>query len=65
MAQLAKAERLDKLQQTLKVVEDDYLRLLGLNRNGYNGHNIETDESGDEDEDDGVDDRPTKKVKTV
>ena len=61
------AERLDKLQQTFKVVEDDYLRLLGLSRNGYNALDLEVDESEDEADDDGDDDddRPTKKVRII
>jgi len=53
------------------VVEDDYLRLLGLSRNGYNALDLEVDESEDEADDDGDDDgdddddRPTKKVRII
>jgi hypothetical protein len=64
LAQLSKAERLDKLQQTFKVVEDDYLRLLGLSRNGYDDLDVEADESEDEVEND-LDDRSTKRVRVA
>jgi len=49
------------------VVEDDYLRLLGLSRNGYNALDLEADESDDEADDNGDDDddRPTKKVRVI
>ena len=60
MAQLSKPERLDKLQQTFKAVEDDYLRLLRVESNGLNGDGMETD--GDE-EDEEVGDRPMKRVR--
>jgi hypothetical protein len=62
LAQLAKAERLDKLQETFKVVENDYLRLLGLSKNGYDGLDLEGEEE-DDDFDDDVDDRPIKRVR--
>ena len=63
MAQLDKSERIEKLQQTFKGVEDDYLRLLRIGSNGFNGDSMDTDES-EMDEDDNDDARPTKKVKT-
>jgi hypothetical protein len=67
LAQLPKAERIDKLQQTFKGVEDDYLRLLRVGSNGFNGDPVETDgDEDDEDEeedDEEVDERPIKRVK--
>lgn len=67
---MPKAERIDKLQQTFKGVEDDYLRIMRLGSNGYNGDDaddMETDdEEDDEDEEDDyegedLNDRPTKR----
>jgi len=74
LAQLAKAERIDKLQQTFKGVEDDYLRIMNLGSNGYNGNvtdedGMETDEDLDDEETDEdyegeeIDNRPTKRVR--
>jgi hypothetical protein len=62
LAQLTKAERLDKLQETFMAVEDDYLRLLGLGKNGYDGLDLEGEEE-DDDFDNNVDDRPMKRVR--
>jgi hypothetical protein len=62
LAQLAKAERLDKLQETFKVVENDYLRLLGLSKNGYDELDLEGEEE-DDDLDDDVNGRPMKRVR--
>ena len=58
MAQLPKPERIDKLQQTFKIVEDDYLRILkigskSLNGNGHAGEAEENDE------------RPTKRARNA
>jgi hypothetical protein len=50
------------LQETFKVVEDDYLRLLGLSENGYDRVDLESEEE-DDDFDDDVDDRPMKRVR--
>lgn len=55
-------ERIDKLQQTFKGVEDDYLRILRINMNGFNGDTMDTDES-EEDESDDVEQRPPKRVR--
>jgi hypothetical protein len=73
LAQLPKQERIDKLQQTFKGVEDDYLRLLRIGTNGANGDGWETDQDDeDEDRDDEVEengeeeeisDRPKKRVR--
>lgn len=69
MAQLPKSERIDKLQQTFKGVEDDYLRLLRVGSNGVNGDNMETDDDDDDEGDDEVDsekeglERPAKRVR--
>jgi hypothetical protein len=69
LAQLPKSERIDKLQQTFKGVEDDYLRLLRVGSNGVNGDNMETDDDeDDEGDDDGDgeeqgDERPAKRVR--
>lgn len=67
MAQLAKAERIDKLQQTFKGVEDDYLRLLRVGSNGFNGDLMESgddeDDEEEEDEEEEVNERPVKRVK--
>ena len=62
MAQLDRAERIDKLQQTFKGVEDDYLRILRINTNGFNGDRMDMDESEEEESDD-VEDRPPKRVR--
>ena len=62
MAQLDRAERIDKLQQTFKGVEDDYLRILRIKTNGFNGDGMDTDES-DEEESDDVEERPPKRVR--
>jgi hypothetical protein len=62
LAQLDRAERIDKLQQTFKGVEDDYLRILRINTNGFNGDRMDTDESEEEESDD-VEDRPPKRVR--
>ena len=62
LAQLDRVERIDKLQQTFKGVEDDYLRILRINSNGFNRDNMDTDESEEDDSDD-VEERPTKKVR--
>lgn len=71
MAQLPKAERIDKLQQTFKGVEDDYLRLLKMGSNGYNGNTMDIDEEEEEDRE-GVEEeeeemeteaRPAKRVR--
>lgn len=78
MAQLPKAERIDKLQQTFKGVEDDYLRLLNMGSNGYNGDAMDTDgddegddetgEDGDEEDEEAeeeieAEERPAKRVR--
>lgn len=71
MAQLPKAERIDKLQQTFKGVEDDYLRLLKMGSNGYDGNTMDIDEEEEEDRE-GVEEeeeemeteaRPAKRVR--
>jgi hypothetical protein len=67
LAQLSKAERIDKLQQTFKGVEDDYLRLLklrsnGFNGDGFNGDTMEMDDDDDEEANE-IDERPTKRVR--
>jgi hypothetical protein len=57
LAQVPRPERLDKLQQTFKSVEDDYLRIMGLGRNGHNGEmesDWEDEEEEEEEEDDDV-----------
>lgn len=66
LAQLAKAERIDKLQQTFKGVEDDYLRILKVGSNGFNRDGEETDESevSEDDNNDNVEHRPSKKART-
>jgi hypothetical protein len=58
LAQLDKKERVDKLQQTFKGVEDDYLRLLRVGSNGFNGEHVDTDE-----EEDDVGPSPSKRVR--
>ena len=71
MAQLQKAERFDKLQQTFKGVEDDYLRLLKMGSNGFNGATMDIDEDEDEDgedveeeeEEEDSEARPAKRVR--
>lgn len=63
MAQLSKTERIDKLQQTFKVVEDDYLRILRGGSNGFNGDAMEIDEDDHEDEAHEVNGRPSKRVR--
>jgi len=55
-------ERIDKLQQTFKGVEDDYLRILRINTNGFNGDRMDTDESEEEESDD-VEERSPKRVR--
>ena len=62
LSQLAKAERIDKLQQTFKSVEDDYLRILKIGSNGFNDNGVETEEDEDLEEED-ADDRPTKRTR--
>jgi len=62
LAQLDRAERIDKLQQTFKGVEDDYLRILRINMNGFNGDRMDMDESEEEESDD-VEARPPKRVR--
>jgi hypothetical protein len=62
LAQLSKAERIDKLQQTFKIVEDDYLRLLKVGSNGFNGDGMGMDEIEEEEEKD-TDERPVKRVR--
>ena len=52
MVQLQKADRIDKLQQTFKGVEDDYLRLLKRGSNGFNGNMMDIDEEEEEDGED-------------
>lgn len=52
MAQLSKQERIDKLQQTFKSVEDDYLRILRGESNGYNSNGLEMIEEEEDEEDD-------------
>jgi hypothetical protein len=67
LAQLAKAERIDKLQQTFKGVEDDYLRLLRVGSNGLNGDHMDDDDSEDEDDEDITEEEdgpPAKRFKT-
>jgi hypothetical protein len=62
LAQLDRVERIDKLQQTFKGVEDDYLRILRINTNGFNGDRMDTDESEEEESDYG-ETRPPKRVR--
>lgn len=62
LSQLAKPERIDKLQQTFKSVEDDYLRLLKIRSNGFNDNGVETDED-EELEEENANDRPTKRAR--
>jgi hypothetical protein len=59
---LSKKDRIDKLQQTFKGVEDDYLRLLRIGTNGFNRDAVETDESEDDMAE--VDERPAKRVRS-
>jgi hypothetical protein len=64
LSQLAKPERIDKLQQTFKSVEDDYLRLLKIGSNGFNGEGVETDEDAEDEElEDNANDRPVKRAR--
>ena len=64
MSQLPKPERIDKLQQTFKSVEDDYLRLLKIGSNGFNGDGVETDEDAEDEElADDANDRPVKRAR--
>jgi hypothetical protein len=59
LAQLPKGERIDKLQQTFKGVEDDYLRLLKMGSNGFNGDTMDIDEEEEEE----AEARPAKRVR--
>jgi hypothetical protein len=66
LSQLAKPERIDKLQQTFKSVEDDYLRLLKIGSNGFNGEGVETDEDAEVEElEDDANDRPAKRARLI
>ncbi|RPB22285.1 histone acetyltransferase type B [Terfezia boudieri ATCC MYA-4762] len=68
MAQLDRLERIDKLEETYRHVEDDYFRQLekletgGPVDNG-SGSGSGGDRDGDEDTDDGYGERPKKRVK--
>jgi hypothetical protein len=73
LAQLSKAARIDKLQQTFKTVEDDYLRLLKVGSTGVNGNGMDIDvdvddeeegeEEGEEEEEDLEVERPPKRIR--
>ena len=64
MAQVARPERIDKLQQAFKGVEDDYLRIMNLGTNGYRRDGAEEWETEDgEEEEEEEDGRPSKRIK--
>ena len=52
------------MQQTFKGVEDDYLRLLNMGSNGFNGNTMDIDEEDEEEEEESeAEERPAKRIR--